>query len=154
MSHLCKILSRLLLMVAIAGGFPPESIQAAGREPAGLKDCPDSPNCVSSEAADPEHRVGPLRLKGDFAQIWPAVLRVVAALPRTTIITHTDHYIQAECKSRLFRFVDDLELFLNPKTGTVSVRSASRSGYYDFGANRKRVEYLRHALLAADLIEP
>jgi uncharacterized protein (DUF1499 family) len=119
-----------------------------------MKDCPSSPNCVFSEAADPEHRVVPFRLKGDSAKIWPAVLRVVAAMPRTAIITFTDHYIQAECKSRLLRFVDDLELLLKPGTGTVSVRSASRSGYYDFGVNRKRIEYLRQALLAADCIEP
>jgi len=154
MLHVSGILSRVLLIVAIAGGFSPKSIQAAGMEPSGLKDCPGSPNCVSSEAADPEHRVDPFRLKGDSVKIWPAVLRVVAAMPRTAIITLTDRYIQAECKSRLFRFVDDLELLLKSETGAVSVRSASRSGYYDFGVNRKRVEYLRQALLAADYIEP
>ena len=123
-------------------------------EPAGLKDCPDSPNCVFSEAADPEHRVKPIRLKGDLAKIWPTINRIVAAMPRTDVISATDHYLQAECKSRIFGFVDDLELFLTPATGTVSVRSASRSGYYDFGANRKRVQNLRQALLAEDLIEP
>lgn len=154
MLYLNEILPRVLLIVAIAGGFSPRSIKAAGMEPSGLKDCPGSPNCVSSEAADPEHRVDSFRLKGDSEKIWPAVLRVVAAIPRTVIISVTDHYIQAECKSRLFRFVDDLELVLKPETGTVSVRSASKSGYYDFGVNRKRVEYLRQALLAADYIEP
>jgi len=153
MLHVNGLLSRVLLIVAIAGGISPKPIEAAGMEPSGLKDCPGSPNCVFSEAADPEQRVDPFRLKGDSAKIWPAVLRVVAAMPRTAVITHTDHYIQAECKSRIFRFVDELELFLKPESGTVSVRSASQSGYYDFGVNRHRVEYLRQALLAAGLIE-
>lgn len=154
MFHVNGILSRVLLIVAIAGGISPKSIEAAGMEPAGLKDCPGSPNCVFSEAADPEHRVDSFRLKGDSEKIWPAVLRVVAAMPRTDIISATDNYIRTECKSRLFGFVDDLELFLTPATGKVSVRSASRSGYYDFGVNRKRIEYLRQELLADDLIGP
>ncbi|MDF1594148.1 MAG: DUF1499 domain-containing protein [Desulfobacterales bacterium] len=144
----------MLLIVAVAGGFSSRSVEAAGMEPAGLKDCPGSPNCVSSEATEPEHRVYPFRLKGDRAKTWPAVLRIVAAMHRTVIIIHTDHYIQAESKSRLFGFVDDLELLLKPETGIVSVRSASRSGYYDFGVNRKRIESLRQALRTADLIEP
>jgi len=122
--------------------------------PTGLKDCPGSPNCVSSEAADPKHRVEPFRLKGDPAETWAAVLRIVTAMSGTVIISADDHYIRAECQSRIFRFVDDLELVLTHETGSVSVRSASRSGYYDFGVNRKRVEFLRQRLRADGLIEP
>ena len=144
----------LLIIVTIAAGFPPNAPGAADREPAGLKDCPGSPNCVSSEAADPKHRVEPFRLKGDPAETWAAVLRRVAAMPRTDIVSADDHYIRAECKSRLFRFVDDLELVLTSAGKTARVRSASRSGYYDFGVNRKRVEFLRQGLLADGLIEP
>ena len=39
-------------------------------------------------------------------------------------------------------FVDDVE-FLFPKEKIIHVRSASRIGYSDFGANRRRVEHLR-----------
>lgn len=148
------ILPRLLFIVTVAGSFTPGSPGAADGIPAGLKDCPGSPNCVFSEAADPQHRVAPFRLKGDGAKAWAAVLRTVTAMPRTVIISADDHYIRAECTSRILRFVDDLELLLTPTTGSVSVRSASRVGYYDFGANRKRVEVLRQALLDAGLIEP
>jgi uncharacterized protein (DUF1499 family) len=148
------IVPPLLIIVTIAASFSPNSLDAADMAPAGLKDCPGSPNCVSSEAADPKHRVEPFRLKGDPAETWAAVLRMVAAMPRTDIISADDHYIRAECKSRLFRFVDDLELVLKRETGTVRVRSASRSGYYDFGVNRKRVEFLRQSLRADGLIEP
>ncbi len=55
-------------------------------------------------------------------------------------------------KSRVFQFIDDLELFLDPLNGIISIRSAARTGYWDFGVNRRRVEQLRHALQGGDLI--
>lgn len=154
MLHVSQILIPVLLVIAIAGILQPESPDAADRIPDSLKECPGSPNCVSSEPADPKHRVDPFRLKGDPAKSWPAIIRVVRSMPRTEVVSATDQYIRTECKSRIFRFVDDLELLLKPAAGIVSVRSASRSGYYDFGVNRKRIEYLRQALRAENLIEP
>jgi len=55
-------------------------------------------------------------------------------------------------KSRFFGFIDDLELKLDPQSKTISIRSASRRGYYDLGVNRRRVENLRKQLKAAGLI--
>jgi uncharacterized protein (DUF1499 family) len=43
----------------------------------------------------------------------------------------------------VFRFVDDLELRLSVDDGRIHIRSASRVGNSDLGANRKRVERLR-----------
>jgi len=69
------------------------------------------------------------------------------------MITKTDVYLHMECKSLIFRFVDDLELLLTPTTGIIDIRSASRLGKSDFGVNRKRVESLRQVLLNKGLIE-
>jgi uncharacterized protein (DUF1499 family) len=64
-------------------------------------------------------------------------------------LTHqTDGYVRAEATTRWLRFVDDVELWLDPATGLVHVRSASRLGRKDFGVNRARVEALRAAFLA------
>jgi uncharacterized protein (DUF1499 family) len=70
----------------------------------------------------------------------------IAALPRTRIISVSDDYLHAECRSAVFSFVDDLELHLRPEQGLIAVRSAARLGYYDFGVNRKRIEVLRSTL--------
>ena len=78
---------------------------------------------------------------------------VVSAMPRTVVVTATDTYLRAESRSRLWKFVDDLELSLSPADGWIQVRSASRVGYSDFGVNRRRVEALREELRAAGLIE-
>jgi uncharacterized protein (DUF1499 family) len=67
-------------------------------------------------------------------------------LPRSQIITVTDDYVHAECRSAVFGFVDDLELHLRLGQNSIAVRSASRLGHGDFGVNRKRVESLRTLL--------
>ncbi|MDP2415874.1 MAG: DUF1499 domain-containing protein, partial [Hydrogenophaga sp.] len=54
----------------------------------------------------------------------------------------------AQAQTRWLKFVDDMEFWVNPAGGVMDVRSASRLGREDFGANRKRVEELRAAYLA------
>ena len=111
-----------------------------------LAPCPASPNCVSSDAGDEAHRVDAISISGDVAAAWAAAREVVAALPRTTIVVSDDAYLHAECRSRLFRFVDDLELALRSERGEIAVRSASRIGHSDLGVNRARVEEIRSVL--------
>ena len=57
------------------------------------------------------------------------------------IIKTSPGYIHAIFTSWLFKFVDDFEIKINDRE--VIIRSASRTGYYDFGVNRRRVEQLR-----------
>ena len=65
-------------------------------------------------------------------------------MPNAAIISQEDNYLHATFTSKLFRFVDDVELLLDGDK--VHVRSVSRVGYSDLGANRKRVEAIRAAL--------
>jgi uncharacterized protein (DUF1499 family) len=52
-------------------------------------------------------------------------------------------FLWAVFTSTVFRFVDDMEFRMDGATQTIHVRSASRIGYWDLGANRRRVETLR-----------
>lgn len=117
----------------------------------GVKDgrfapCKPSPNCVSSQAdaADREHYIAPIAFRGTMADVRKAV----ESMQRSTVISATGNYLYAEYRTRLLRYVDDLELFYDERAGLVHVRSASRLGRRDFGVNRKRVEALRSILLA------
>lgn len=107
-----------------------------------LASCPSSPNCVSSEATVAEQRVEPLRYDGDAAPARARLLDVLNGMERVRIVQSTDDYLYAEFRSAVFGFVDDVEFYFSPP-GTLQVRSASRTGYYDFGINRERVETLR-----------
>jgi uncharacterized protein (DUF1499 family) len=111
-----------------------------------LKPCPSSPNCVSSLAEDPGKRIDPFPLLGSPAETLTALARAVGAFPRTTLVFNGEGYLKAEFRTRL-GFVDDLEFLIDEGRGVVQVRSASRTGYWDLGVNRKRVEALRKAAL-------
>jgi uncharacterized protein (DUF1499 family) len=113
-----------------------------------LAPCPDSPNCVCSQAEDAAHRVEPLAFEGSPQEALARLKDVLASWPRTRIITATDTYLHAECRSLLFRFVDDVEFLLDGSKGVIQVRSASRAGRSDLGVNRRRVEAIRQAFAA------
>jgi uncharacterized protein (DUF1499 family) len=109
-----------------------------------LAPCRGTPNCVSSQAdpVDREHYIDAISFAGTVQQLR----QIVEAMPGATIIRAEGNYLYAEYRTRLMRFVDDLELFLDGTT--LHVRSASRLGRRDFGVNRARVEKLR-ALIQA-----
>ena len=76
------------------------------------------------------------------------VSKIVLSLPGARLVSATDTYLHARVSTRWLRFVDDLELLLDPEAGLIHVRSASRVGHWDLGANRRRVERLRRELEA------
>ena len=139
------LLGGVLILMTTNGctGKKPDTIGVTGNR---LTPCPAKPNCVSSDATDEAHKIASFQLKGNVRSNWPLVIESVKAGPRVKIVTSTETYLHAEYTSLLFRFVDDLELLMNSGTGVISVRSASRLGYSDLGANRKRVEGLRKVL--------
>jgi len=69
--------------------------------------------------------------------------RIIESMPRTRIVAASPTALHAEFTSRILRFVDDVDLHLDGRV--VQIRSASRSGYSDFGVNRRRVEAIRSA---------
>jgi len=128
----------------------------AGQRPANigihndrLADCPSKPNCVSSQAAEEDHAVAPLRYQGEKKAAFKRLKKIVDSLERSTIVAESDNYLHIEFKSAIMGFVDDVEFYF-PKEKVIHVRSASRLGYSDLGVNRKRVEQIRK-LFAAEL---
>jgi len=97
------------------------------------------PNTVSSEEGTEEgSAVAPL--SATLAQAKSAILATGG-----TIVTETDDFIAATYATRILRFVDDVEL-RDAGDGVVHIRSGSRVGYSDMGANAKRVERIRASL--------
>ena len=107
--------------------------------------CPDSPNCVSSLSEDKRHFVDPFTYDGTIEKARQKLIKILEKTRRTHLVTNEKNYLHVEFRSFLFRFVDDVQFFLPPDESVIHIKSASRSGYYDFGANRRRVERLRAA---------
>lgn len=125
----------LLLPVVIGcGGQPPKP------GPVGLAPCPDSPNCVSSLAARPGQQVAPLPFAGDGQAAMQRLQTLIEAMPRSRVVEARPGLIRAEFHTRIFKFKDDVTFWLDEPNKVIHLRSASRSGYYDFGVNRKRTE--------------
>jgi len=106
-----------------------------------LADCPSSPNCVNSQSTNPQSQIDPLPLVS-----ISDLKKVIETMERTTIIKATDSYLYAEFKSKLMGYVDDVEFYLDPAANVIQVRSASRLGQSDLGANRQRIETIRQKL--------
>lgn len=117
----------------------PESKLASSK----LSPCPDRPNCVSSLATDDEHYVSPFEFVDPPMVEMRRLEKLIGSMQGATITEATEHYLHAEFRSRVFQFVDDVELFWDQSERKCHVRSASRTGYYDFGQNRKRIEEIR-----------
>jgi len=126
----------LLTLIGCAGERP----TTLGASDGQLGTCPDSPNCISSFESRESHQVAPLQTSlADLKQ-------VLTTLPEAAIITDQSPYLYAEFTSRLMGYVDDVEFLEDPTSGLVHVRSASRLGQSDLGANRKRIEGIRATL--------
>lgn len=111
--------------------------------PKQLAPCPQSPNCVSSQSRDNAHKVEPLRFETSGDQAWRRVRQTIVSLPRAHVVEDTAGYMRVEWRSAVMNFVDDVELVLDDANKTIHIRSASRTGYWDFGVNKKRVEQIR-----------
>ena len=104
-----------------------------------------TPNSVSSQAdpSDAEHYIAAIPFKGSAVEAMAAARRAVEGMQGATVIRHEGNYLYAEFRTKLMRFVDDVEFFFDEKAGPIHVRSASRLGRRDFGVNRARIEALR-----------
>jgi len=115
-----------------------------------LAPCPRNPNCVSTQAPEgSSKRMDPISYTGPLAQARERLLRVLRDHPRTRIVKEEPDYLKAECRSRIFRFTDDVEFLFDDGAKRIHFRSASRIGRKDFGVNRERMEQIRAAFLAA-----
>ena len=133
-----------LIFVLICGlffllGLKSQKGKAKGLVKGRLADCGAAPNAVCSEAdTQPEKIVKPF--KANLRDVRAAIITAGGIITR-----EQDGYISATYLSKLFKFVDDVEV-RDAGAGIVHVRSASRVGYSDRGVNRKRVELIRSLL--------
>ena len=108
-----------------------------------LAPCPSSPNCVLSQASDPKHQIHPIHYTSSVEIAKEKLIKVIQSMDGTRIITQDEVYWHVEFTTRWRRFIDDVEFYFPESAALIHLRSASRSGYWDLGVNRKRVEKIR-----------
>jgi uncharacterized protein (DUF1499 family) len=147
------LLVGLVIVIIAAGqvgllrGTQPEGL---GEQNGRLKRPSLTPNSVSSQAAlYPDHpqkeyaSIEPIRFQGDGLKAMEKIAGILQGMERTTIITREPNYLYAQCTTKLLKFTDDIEFWLDAPAGVIQVRSSSRLGRKDLGVNRDRVESIR-----------
>ena len=116
-----------------------------------FKPTPNKPNCVSTMAdpSDTVHYIEPLLYTIEKAEAIELLLDVLGKEPKVRIKIRTTSYLHAEFKTAFWGFTDDVEFYFPDTERLIHIRSASRIGYFDFGANRKRVIHLKEKLAEA-----
>jgi len=147
------LLAALLLSagrIGLLARVPPRDL---GVHDGRLKPPSPTANSVSSQA-----RLWPDHPQRDYADIAPfalhedgpatiAALKVLLASEASaTIVDSRTDYLYVQYTTPWLKFVDDVEFWFDPINNVIQVRSASRIGRSDLGANRQRIDALRGRL--------
>ena len=132
--------------ITVATSFT--SLSALAEDVPSLRPCPSKPNCVSSKAAvEDKHYIAPIAYSGDKTAAMRVLVDALHKTEGARVVRADGHYLYATFESKLFGFVDDVEFIFDHSEPRMAVRSASRVGHFDFGANRKRIETLRQIFI-------
>lgn len=126
----------LLLLAATLAAAGTKQFGPFGPGEAGR--CGPRPNCVSSMDDRKRRHMDPWTYDGSRED---AQMRLEQAVKKE-IVDFRPGYVHAEFRSGLWRFVDDVEFWLPENERVVHFRSASRTGWSDLGANRRRMKRL------------
>ena len=140
-----SISKSLLLFTCILMSSTTHATAGSADRPDKFSPCPDSPNCVSTQSTDKAHFIEPLHYADSLADARQKLISILKNTKRVRLVKVETDYIRAEFRSLIFQFVDDVEFYFPPDQAIIHVKSASRKGYYDFRANRRRVERLHAA---------
>jgi uncharacterized protein (DUF1499 family) len=111
----------------------------SAQAPLTLDPCPNSPNCVSTLAKKKSQKMAPLQLYGSADKSKALIKKIVGELKGTELIDESALYLHYTFKTRFGNFTDDVEFLIDTTENLIHFRSASRIGYGDLGANKRRM---------------
>ena len=131
--------------MAMAASATASFLEETGR----LEPCPETPNCVSTQAERESQRMPPIRFEGDPTAARDLLVEVLERRPRVRIEAVGERSVVTVFTTRLLRFEDDVVFLFDPGERVIHFRSASRVGRSDLGANRERMERVTALFLEA-----
>ena len=98
--------------------------------------CPNSNNCVfeSWKVTNAD-------------ESFKELIDIMKNTPRIKIINIKEDYLHALATSRVMKFIDDIEIKKSEKGNILEVKSKSRTGFYDLGVNKRRINTLHFRLI-------
>ena len=83
----------------------------------------------------------------DSEKAFIELIQILENTPRLKILNKEKNYIHAIATSRIMKFIDDIEIKNLHQDNILQIKSSSRSGIYDLGVNKRRVQTLRFRLI-------
>ena len=115
-------------------------LHAVGMVNGKLAPCNGAWNCAITQEVDGQKpNAQPIRYTGSRKKALARLKAILHTFDRVQIITETDDYLYTTFTSKFFKFVDDVEFYAPEDEKVIYIRSAERTGIYDFGVNKKRV---------------
>ena len=124
----------VLALFHIVGPMPTDLATDGGH----LSPCPGPEHCASSQW-----------VVANSSAALEQLSEQIAATPRAEIVKQSADYLHATYSSRIFGFVDDVELSATDAV-TLEARSISRLGESDLGVNAQRLESLGTTIETAE----
>lgn len=108
-----------------------------------LSPCPSSPNCKSTQEKRKRKRMKPIEYSEDLDLAKEKLERLLNLNPRAKLIEKDGNYFHYEFKTKIGKFIDDVEFLFDDKTKQLHFRSASKKGWSDMGKNKRRMKKIR-----------
>jgi len=110
-----------------------------------LAPCPNSPNCVSSNALKKRKKLAPLKFKTDISIAIHQLDSIVQTFAKVTLVSKSEDYLHYTFKTKVGSFTDDVEFLFDKPSKLIHFRSASRVGWSDNGVNKRRMKQISKA---------
>lgn len=127
-----KTLTAFLFFINVFIGFSQDTIP--------LKPCPSSPNCVCTYEKKARKSAPTLPFKGTLDESRAELIKLIATLEGAVLVQENATYLHFEFHTAIGHFIDDVEFYFDELNKVIHYRSASREGYGDFGANKRRMK--------------
>lgn len=126
----------ILALFHLAGPVPADLGLSNGH----LRPCPTAAHCAERSWSVSDTNV-----------VMAALEQQLSSMPGTTVVWSdpAQGYVHATATSRLFGFVDDIELHSTASLGVIEARSESRLGDSDLGVNGRRLDQLEEVIQPA-----
>ena len=101
-----------------------------------LETCPKTNNCVFQSWK-----------VSSVDESFKELIEILKNTPRIKIINIKEDYLHALATSRVMKFIDDIEIKKSERNNILLVKSKSRTGLYDLGVNKRRINTLHFRLI-------
>lgn len=78
--------------------------------------------------------------KGTLDESRAELIKLISTLDGAVLVEENATYLHFEFHTAIGHYIDDVQFYFDGDTKTIHYRSASREGYGDFGANKRRMK--------------